>query len=195
MNRDGCLERWGGARRGGDRSPPSQEAGGRGKTLARDLRLRPFPRRLPPPSAVASPHQRWPRPRAAVGFLRFGTAGEEQSLCPGGQNTVIRAEDHPWQQTLASPPGVHTPAPASSARPHSLRRAQLPRPWLLPAGRRIRLPGWTERVVGGVFKAGSPPLPPPRSPPPVLLQTSPERAAARSRCRRSPRMPLPGPRW
>ena len=48
MNRDGCLERWGGARKGGDMSPLSQEAGGRGKTFARDLRLRPFPRRLPP---------------------------------------------------------------------------------------------------------------------------------------------------
>lgn len=62
--------------------------------------------------------------------------------------------------------GVSTRGDRACLRAHipaSARNAHAPGP--LPARRQIRLPGWTERVLGGVFKAAvpAPPSRPPRS--------------------------------
>lgn len=160
MNRNVCLELWGGA--GGRRHFPALPRGTCGTI--------PFPG---PPSTVPRLPQRSARPREAARFVRSRIAGgSRNSQSPGGEDTVTRAEDRLWHQTHASPIRcLHTGDRACLRAdiPASARNSHSPGP--LPARRQIRLPGWTERVLGGVFKAAVPPsLLPPYSVPPRLLR-------------------------
>ena len=126
MHRNGCLERRGGAGRGGNTSPPSLEAVGE-----ENLCAEPPARSLPasPAPVVAYPRQRWPRPREVAGCLRLGTAGGAQSSCLGGRDTVTCAKDRPWHRTQTRLLRVYPQAPAGvCAHTSRLPRAQLPRP-------------------------------------------------------------------
>lgn len=137
-----------------------------------------------------------PRPREAEGPCALERQGAARFSSPGEEDAGARAEDRPWHQPRCLHRGC-----GASPRSHPRFCAQRPRPGPLPARRQIRPPRWPERVLGGVFKAAVPALPPPRprgvaaAPPTSPGARRPGVRGARSRCGRAPRMPLPGPRW
>ena len=110
MNRDGCLERWGGARKGGDMSPPSQEAGGRGKPLPGTCGS--VPSRVACPPAVASP---------PVALAKAAGGGGFPALRDGGRRAILvsRGTEHGHPRrgpSLAADPRQSSRCPHPGAR-------------------------------------------------------------------------------
>lgn len=181
MNRNVCLERRGGAGSGGDveRRKPSWGTASRFLSLS--------PSRRPPAQDPG-----------------LGRRARALWNCTGTRDSRLR-EKRTRSPALRTIPGtrpapvlpVSTQRPPRVCEPHSRFCAQLPRPGPLPAGRQIRLLGWTQRVLGGVFKAAVPALPPPRPRGVAAAPTSPRAgqpgARGAEQVRRAPRMPRPGP--